>query len=201
MPHDSVHLEPSALRGVEARPDRIDVAALGDHGWFTRDDYVPRELALEALAHAEAQPLSPAAIRKSHELNAAVRSDETTWLETSPLHEAFEQLRRDLNQTAYLGLTRFDVQLARYDAGARYVRHRDAFPGSDNRRVTAIVYLNGAWRPEHGGQLRLHVEPPVELEPHLGRLVVFLSDRVEHEVLPAHAPRLAVTAWYYGPSL
>ena len=35
--------------------------------------------------------------------------------------------------------------------------------------------------------------------PGVDRLVVFLSDRVEHEVLPAHAERWAVTAWYYGP--
>jgi SM-20-related protein len=29
-------------------------------------------------------------------------------------------------------------------------------------------------------------------------LIAFLATRVEHEVLPAHAPRLAVTAWFYG---
>jgi SM-20-related protein len=28
--------------------------------------------------------------------------------------------------------------------------------------------------------------------------VVFLSERVEHEVLPTFAPRLAVTGWFYG---
>lgn len=130
--------------------------------------------------------------------NADVRSDLTVWLDDSPLTPCFEALRLELNRTAYLGLQRFDLQLARYDAGARYVRHRDAFPGGDNRRVTAIVYLNEAWCPEHGGQLRLHVEPPVDVEPVLDRLVVFLSARVEHEVLPSNAERWAVTAWYYG---
>lgn len=174
---------------------------LGDKGWSVSDAVIPRGVANAALTFARAQPLSPAAIRKNRELDAAVRSDETTWVDASPLHETFEALRQELNRTAYLGLTRFDVQLARYGAGARYVRHRDAFPGSDNRRVTAIVYLNEAWRPEHGGQLRLHVEPPVDVEPVLGRLVVFLSDRIEHEVLPAHAERFALTAWYYGPSV
>ena len=197
----SVHPERSAKRAVEGRPDGADVERLGTQGWFTTDELISRAHALEALKHARSQPLTPAAIRKSRDLNPAIRGDETTWLDASPLHEAFENLRQQLNRTAYLGLTRFDVQLARYDAGARYARHRDAFPGSDNRRVTAIVYLNETWRPEHGGQLRLHVEPPVDLEPLLGRLVVFLSDKIDHEVLPAHAPRLAVTAWYYGPSL
>ena len=77
------------------------------------------------------------------------------------------------------------------------MRHRDAFPGGDNRRVTAILYLNPDWQPEHGGQLRLHLDPPRDVEPFSERLVVFLSDRVEHEVLPAFADRWAITAWYY----
>jgi SM-20-related protein len=38
----------------------------------------------------------------------------------------------------------------------------------------------------------------VDVEPSLDRLVVFLSERIDHEVLPAFAPRLALTAWYYG---
>ena len=179
----------------------LDIGELGTRGWLVTDAVVPRAVARSALDFARTQSFSPAAIRKSREQNPTIRSDETTWLDASPLHDIFESLRRELNATAYLGLTRFDVQLARYDAGARYVRHRDAFPGTDNRRVTAIVYLNESWGPEAGGQLRLHVEPPVDVEPLLGRLVLFLSDRVEHEVLPTHAERFAMTAWYYGPSV
>ena len=37
---------------------------------------------------------------------------------------------------------------------------------------------------------------PVDVEPVLDRLLVFQSERVEHEVLPARAPRWAVTAWF-----
>jgi SM-20-related protein len=135
-----------------------------------------------------------------------VRGDETAWLRAdepgfSALWERFEVLRQSLSRDAYLGLSRFEVQLARYaGSGERYVRHRDAFAGPGNRRVTAILYLNPGWRPDHGGLLRLHVEErPVDLEPMLDRLVVFLSERIEHEVLPAYAPRYAATAWYYGP--
>jgi SM-20-related protein len=46
--------------------------------------------------------------------------------------------------------------------------------------------------------LRLHGDAAVDVAPVLGRLVVFLSAKVEHEVLPTWAPRLAVTAWYYA---
>jgi SM-20-related protein len=37
---------------------------------------------------------------------------------------------------------------------------------------------------------------PVDVEPILDRLLVFLSERVEHEVLPTRVPRRAVTAWF-----
>lgn len=175
------------------------IEQLGTAGWFVRDAFSSKALA--ALEQAGRQSYKPAGIRRGGERDETIRSDEIAWLDDSPLHEHFESLRQELNTDAHLGLTRFDVQLARYAPGARYVRHRDAFPGGDHRRVTAIVYLNPEWQPAHGGQLRLHADPPVDIEPRLDRLVVFLSDRMEHEVLPAHAPRLAMTAWYYGPHL
>jgi SM-20-related protein len=171
---------------------------LGEQHYFIRDEFT--KLAEAAHAFANQQSLAPAGIQREGKKNEAIRSDETVWLDDSPLHASFEALREELNRTAYLGLTRFDVQLARYAPSARYVRHLDAFPGRENRRVTAIVYLNPEWKPEHGGQLRLHVKPPRDVKPLMNRLVVFLSEKVEHEVLPAHAPRLAMTAWYYGPA-
>jgi SM-20-related protein len=66
--------------------------------------------------------------------------------------------------------------------------------------VTAIYYANPGWRPGDGGTLRLHLdEGSIDVAPELDRLIVFRSERVEHEVLPAQAPRRAVTAWYRGP--
>ena len=36
------------------------------------------------------------------------------------------------------------------------------------------------------------------MEPRGGRLLMFFSDtRVPHEVLPAHADRVAVTVWFF----
>ncbi len=107
------------------------------------------------------------------------------------------------------------LQLALYaGSGAHYSRHVDN-PGSDapgardgppgwrtsDRCVTGIVYFNTAWEAAHGGKLRLWPpllpkrETPVDLEPRAGRLVLFDSASVEHEVLPAHAPRWALSAW------
>src|SRR5690606_10962536 len=114
--------------------------------------------------------------------------------------EALVRLRDALNARAFLGLRRHEVQIARYaGGGVGYVRHLDAFPGPPNRVVTAIYYLNEGWEPAHGGALRLFLEDGTmrDVAPRLDRLLVFRSARVEHEVLPVWAERLAITAWFY----
>ncbi len=85
------------------------------------------------------------------------------------------------------------------------MRHLDRQPGVGRgvgpaRLITAIAYLNPDWEPGAGGCLRLHVPPgPVDVAPRGGRVLLFRSDAVEHEVLPSHGPpRYAVTMWMYG---
>lgn len=184
-----------------------EVVQLGVQGYFTRPAFLGEALATRALDEAGQLPMRRAGIRRGHELDDSVRTDELAWLTreetTGALAEAvahFESLMHELNEGAWLGLRTFDLQLAHYAPGAHYARHRDAFPGQNNRRVTAIVYLNPAWGPEHGGRLRLHLSPPLDLDPKLDRLVVFRSELVEHEVLEAHADRWAMTAWYSARS-
>lgn len=180
-----------------------EVEQLGSRGFFTRSSFLGPTLAAQVRAEALTVPLRPAGLRRGKELDATVRSDELAWLTaeetTGALHEAvqrFTALMHALNEAAWQGLRRFDLQLAHYGPGAHYDRHLDAFPGDDNRRVTAIVYLNPAWTERDGGKLRLFVDPPLDLEPTLDRLVVFRSALVEHEVLEARADRWALTAWY-----
>ena len=198
-------MEPFSLQDAE-------VEALGQKGCFVRERFLGAALAAEvrAAALARAGELRTAGVRRGADrtVERETRQDLITWLQREPgtalgaAFDAFAQLGNEVSRSAFLGLGRFDVQLALYPGGgARYVRHRDAFPGAagDNRRLTAILYLNPEWEPAHGGQLRLYAdEGPVDVEPLLDRLVVFLSERVEHEVLPVQAPRLALTAWFYG---
>lgn len=95
--------------------------------------------------------------------------------------------------------------------GARYVRHCDNSCDTgrgdrcNGRRLTAIIYLNEEWTLLHGGELRLFapyapkdIPPLCDIAPLADRLVLFFADyRVPHEVLPAHAERFAITAWYF----
>jgi SM-20-related protein len=135
-----------------------------------------------------------------------VRGDLTRWLERDPaeplasLFALFDRLELELRERAWLGVRETEVQLALYPGfGESYVAHRDAFAGGGRRRATAVYYLND-WQPGDGGELR--VETPagaLEIEPMLDRMVVYLAEVVRHEVLPVHAPRWAVTAWFLGP--
>jgi SM-20-related protein len=192
-----------------------EIHALHEPGWFLRDDVLGPSgsmgihHAVEALAAAGR--LRPAGLSRgaAYRVDGAVRGDAIAWidpaevpLEFTELLAVFLTLRDSLNREAYLGLGRMEVQAARYPGGgAVYERHRDAFPappgGRPNRRVTAIYYANPVWGPDDGGILRLHGgDGPVDVAPVLDRLLVFQSERVEHEVLPARMPRCAVTAWF-----
>jgi SM-20-related protein len=69
------------------------------------------------------------------------------------------------------------------------------------RRVTCILYLNPDWKIVDGGALRLYLDNEdlqryQDIYPYAGRLVVFLSDRFYHEVLPATRERYSITGWF-----
>jgi SM-20-related protein len=185
-----------------------DVVALGEGHPLIFDHVLGDAGATELRAFVDGISdngrLSPAGIGRAglHRADNAARDDFTTFIESgdapASLNQLFEAIREEANQAAWLGLRRFDIQAARYAAnGAAYARHRDAFLGSDSRRLTAIYYLNAGWSPSDGGVLRCYVHGEVvDVEPQLDRLVLFLSDRVEHEVMPSFAERFALTAWY-----
>jgi len=190
-----------------------EVERLGEGHVLVRDGFLGREQALlcaEAVrAMDRAGATRAARMGRDRVLRPELRGDRLGWLDDrapSPplqaLYDRFDALRRALNRDAWLGLRGMELQLACYPGGgARYAAHRDALAGDRSRRVTAICYLNPQWNPAtDGGALRATTpDGPVELDPILDRLVVFLSDRVEHEVLPTYAPRYAVTAWFRGP--
>ncbi len=184
-----------------------DIETLGEAGFVVGEGFLGPSLAsaahAKAVEHLAAGMLARAGVRRGadHHLDDAVRGDSIEWLDElgdfSDVWARFDELRLQLNELGFLGLRRCELQLAHYPAtGAGYQRHRDAFPGDDNRRITAIVYLNPSWQPEHGGELTVFVDPPLTLEPRLDTFVVFRSELIEHEVRPSRAERFAITAWY-----
>lgn len=187
-----------------------EVATLGDGGLVVRDGvWGPLADAVRdaAVAWRQQGALTAAGVGLAGE-RLGVRDDRTAFLEPEPGEAPWDAVWRwaetaqgPLSSALWLGLQRFSVQVACYPGdGARYLRHVDALRAEAARRVTAIVYLNPGWTPEDGGCLRAYTPAgPVDVAPVHDRLVLFLADRVPHEVLPTNAVRYAVTTWFRGP--
>lgn len=132
-----------------------------------------------------------------------IRGDFICWL-TEPLFAAersllaeFEQLRLALNREAMLGLFDLELHYARYPPGAGYARHVDQPRGRAQRRVSLALYLNEQWEPDGGGALRVYdAGANADIAPLAGRLVMFLTEGREHEVLPARRARLGISGWF-----
>ncbi|MFC4261197.1 2OG-Fe(II) oxygenase [Marinobacter lacisalsi] len=136
----------------------------------------------------------------------SVRRDRIAWMngetpEQQQLFSALEEIRVGLNRRLYLGLQRFEAHYASYQPGDFYRRHLDSFRGRASRVVSLVLYLNEGWRPGDGGELQVfNRESPDEVcgrvAPESGRAVLFLSEEVPHEVLPAQRTRHSIACWF-----
>jgi Rps23 Pro-64 3,4-dihydroxylase Tpa1-like proline 4-hydroxylase len=98
--------------------------------------------------------------------------------------------------------------------GAHYVAHRDnvcvdskgEVDCHNSREVTAILYTSDAWSEDDGGCLRFYrtanddetgegCEDYTDVAPLAGRMVIFRSRTVLHEVRPSYAKRTALSLW------
>lgn len=138
-------------------------------------------------------------------LNSRVRQDQIRWLEPGDAAETaylewMRALRTGLNRRLFMGLFDYESHFAHYAPGAFYRRHLDAFRGQTNRVLTTVLYLNPHWQQRDGGELLLYPERGDEVlarvAPDAGTLVIFLSDRFPHEVLPARSDRYSIAGWF-----
>lgn len=138
---------------------------------------------------------------------AEIRSDSVLWLDqvaalpaVQAYNAAMDDIMQAVNRGLYLGLVELESHFAVYPEGAFYKKHLDRFQDDDARTLTTVFYLNEGWPQQAGGQIRLYLDADcrefIDVEPEAGTLVLFLSDRFWHEVLPARQQRLSVTGWY-----
>ena len=198
---------------MTAAIDRI-CAAIADEGIAVEADFLPQanvaKLVNEARERDAAGEFHAAGVGRgaARVQRSDVRGDRILWLDQSlasssqqPVWQALDALRLALNETLLLGLFSFEGHYALYPPGACYRRHRDQFRGaaasSDIRVISCAIYLNENWALTDGGALRIYDgEGMRDVLPVAGTLVCFLSDRFEHEVLPATRERLALTGWF-----
>ena len=150
---------------------------------------------------------SPAQMGRSSERHKdkLVRGDSTYWIDHSDhptLFAALENLRTQLNRNLFLGIQDFECHLAHYPPGAGYAKHLDQSPSFQpllgERVITFIVYLNKNWAPEDGGELKIFIDQdhPLSVEPLWGRMILFFSDRLWHEVAQSKKDRWSLTGWF-----
>ena len=143
---------------------------------------------------------------RSLQRRADIRGDSICWLDEpllpaeQSLFASLEATGRCLNRGLYLGLHEIELHYACYPPGAGYARHIDQPHGHAARRLSSIVYLTEDWREADGGLLRCSADRGGfrEIEPRAGRLVLFLTEGREHEVLRTSRERLSITGWFLG---
>lgn len=138
----------------------------------------------------------------------SIRGDVILWIDESTANEAenlffdkINSLVNYLNKTCFLGILHKEFHYALYPTGTFYKRHLDTFQNDDRRKLSFVVYLNeDGWLPENGGELVLYLnsngqEEEKVIYPLPGRVVIFESQIIEHEVKPVSTQRLSITGW------
>jgi SM-20-related protein len=190
------------------------VEDLYDKGWSVVDNFISedfRKVLLQEqqdlMYHGQFR-LAGVGKGDTFAVKPEIRSDKVLWMDESlltPMQEIYwgmmEELRSAINQRCFLGLRSFEAHFAMYPEGSFYLRHLDRFQSVSYRIVTVILYLNDSWGESDGGALRMHFTQEDGIEVHRdflpsgGRLVVFLSGEIPHEVLPTNKVRISITGW------
>ena len=181
--------------------------ALVDDGYIIITDALDDKLS-PALKHftLEERDFKRAGISASDavHLDDSRRKDKIHWLDEDGACQseflAFaDGLREHLNRELYLGLSYYESHFAIYDEGDFYEKHLDAFKNSKNRVVTTVYYLNEEWNEKDGGELVVYDSEDrflTKVQPNANTLVIFMSERFPHEVLPAKKRRFSIAGWF-----
>ncbi len=188
---------------------------LAEQGWaVTPNLLAPSTIA--ALAHEANSRWTGAAFKAAGvgraaalQVRADIRRDHILWLDEANLsapqtayRTAMETLRQELNAQLFVGVQQLEAHYAVYPPGAFYQKHLDRFSTADERLISCSLYLNPTWDEADGGALRLYEgEQHIDIYPHAGTFVLFRSDTIYHEVLPATRERFSLTGWFKRRSL
>jgi len=189
--------------------------ALVEQGYFIADNLVPENLLHALLTHfnqLRADEFKAAGIGRQtdFQLQTEIRADKIHWIEpnsatTTEFLSWMDTLRTGINQRLFMGLFDYESHFAFYPIGAFYKKHRDAFRDKNgqrqsNRVLSTVLYLNKNWSLENGGDLLIYSEDDAsvleKISPVFGRLVIFLSEKFPHEVLPANRERKSIAGWF-----
>lgn len=188
-----------------------DIAdALVERGYWVADNALPESLLNNLLAHfnqLQAAEFKAAGVGRQTDFQVQpdIRADKIHWITnntptTTEFLDWMDGLRIAINQRLFMGLFDYESHFAFYPVGAFYKKHVDAFRGQSNRVLSTVLYLNQHWLPENGGELVVYAEDDSrvleKISPTFGCLVIFLSEKFPHEVLPANRERKSIAGWF-----
>jgi SM-20-related protein len=183
---------------------------LSENGYAICDAFLAPEI-ISALADKAKQRFATGAMTAAktgqQAENANRRGDSIFWLSETSVNASVQayfskmhQLRAALNLNLFMNVQELETHLAVYPIGGVYEKHLDQFSHGEGvqARQLSILYLNNQWLAEDGGALRLHLNAHeyLNIAPTAGKLVLFLSAKFWHEVLPATRDRISLTGWF-----
>ncbi|QTY26368.1 2OG-Fe(II) oxygenase [Flavobacterium sp. CS20] len=190
------------------------ISQLQNQHYAVTDDFFDEEL-LEhlhqhILALYQADELKKAAIGKHFDehIKTEIRGDYIQWINDKMPNEIelrflnhIQQFIDYLNRTCFMGILHKEFHFAVYPQGRFYKRHLDTFQNDQRRKLSIVLYLNKNWSATNGGELVIYKqtnnqENAISILPKFGRLVVFESQVLEHEVKPIkQGLRLSILGW------
>ena len=211
LPVRALYIENSIPAFSREEPFSNLLMDLQTKGWSVQDDFFSTDFTQALMDEAEniqnVFMLQAGVGRKQdHQIVLDARRDYIQWIDPDkPIRRDFlkmmSELRVALNRRLFLGLFDYEAHFARYEEGAFYEKHIDAFKGESNRILSTVLYLNEDWQEGDGGELVIYDEndPSVEVGrffPKKGRLAVFLSECFYHEVVVAKRTRHSIAGWF-----
>lgn len=211
LPAPHLYVENSIPAFSREEPFENLLMDLQTKGWSVQDEFFSTNFTQALMDEAEsiqnAFMLQAGVGRKQdHQIVLDARRDYIQWIDPDkPIRKDFlkmmAELRVALNRRLFLGLFDYEAHFARYEEGAFYEKHIDAFKGESNRILSTVLYLNEDWQDGDGGELVIYDEndPSIEVGrffPKKGRLAVFLSECFYHEVRLAKRTRHSIAGWF-----
>jgi len=188
----------------------LDLDFFFENGWLVNDNYFSaafsRILLQEINFLRREGEFLKAGIGKgiSFQHKPEIRSDFVYWLDPlspSPVQQEYlnkiDQIIQLFRESFFLPIQDYEAHYAVFPVGSFYKKHLDQFKEAGNRLLSCILYLNENWTDSDGGELRIYKNDgsSIEIKPELGRLLIFRSDLIEHEVLITNRERFSLTGW------
>ncbi|XLS28993.1 2OG-Fe(II) oxygenase [Flavobacteriaceae bacterium M23B6Z8] len=177
--------------------------------FFTEEEVLLLRNSLLEKYENDAFKKSAVGSRVNELIASGIRGDFIKWIDEQEANEAeqlffhkINSLVNYLNKTCFMGILQKEFHYAVYPKGTFYKRHLDTFRNDDRRKLSFVCYLNDdSWEKENGGELTLYLpedkkERALDIYPLPGRVVLFESQLLEHEVKTVkHSKRLSITGW------